>query len=100
MNMNQAARRVDVTDLQVQSFVEPQAHRIDGPEVDEHSLSGGLRDQRVNLSDGEDFGERVDVLQFEHFDDVPVSLAGVGKEEFHTGEGNAERPVSKPTVDF
>jgi len=40
MDMNPASLGVDVTDLQMQRFIESESQRIDGPEIDEHSLRG------------------------------------------------------------
>ncbi len=39
MNMNEASLAIDVADLQVQAFFQAKPHRIDGPEIDCHSLS-------------------------------------------------------------
>ena len=37
MDMHEATLRVDVADLKVEPFVEPEPERIDGPKVHEHS---------------------------------------------------------------
>ena len=62
--------------------------RVDGPEVDEHPLRGGSENQSVDLLDGEHLRQRVDVLQFEHPNDLPVAFKGMGEEELHAGKCN------------
>jgi hypothetical protein len=57
VDMHESPSRVDITDLQVQSFVESQAHRVHGPEVDGDMLGGAGVDDGVNLRDGDDLGE-------------------------------------------
>lgn len=86
MNMNHSAFGVDVSCLQVQSFIEAQSHRIDGSEKSSHPLgSGGINDG-VDLLAGQHFGKRVDILQFEHGEDVPVTFASDGEKEFDARE--------------
>ncbi len=100
MNMHEPTGGINVTDLEMQGFVESESHRIDGPKEHEHPLCGGGRDETVYLVDGQHLGQGVDVLQFQHPEDFPVSFAGDGEEEFDTRECNAERSVSKSSLVF
>ena len=65
----------------LQSFFEPQSHRVDGPQVDRDSLDRAGIDDLVDLRDGEDFGKRLGTFDFQLTERVPVTRAGDAKEE-------------------
>ena len=79
-------------------FIEPEAHRINGPEIRVDPQGVDLVDQLVRLADGEDFRKCGNVLQFKHGKDVPVSFAGAGVKELHSREGDTQRSVGESAV--
>ena len=91
MNVNQSSRGVDVTDLQVQSFAEPQAHRIDRPEENSHPLRRAGIDDAVHLWDGDYFRERLGVEDFQMVECRPVASAGGPIEELEGRKCDAKR---------
>ncbi len=93
MNVDHLALGVDVADLQVQSFAQTQAQRIDGPEEDSQALGVGGQDDLANLFSCDYFGQRIFVLEFEHRQDVPAAWAGDAIKELDAGERDAECSV-------
>jgi len=100
MDVNQSSLGIDITDLQVKSFVKSESHRVDGPKEGPHPQRGGGVDDGVDLFDREHFGQGIAILQFEHREDVPVTLAGDAEEELDAREGDAERTVSELSFVF
>ena len=86
MNMDQSAIRIDVTDLQVQSFAQSQSHRIDGPEVNRHALTRTSVNDLVNLLGRDDFRQGLGTFDFQLMQCVPVARTGDTKKELEGRE--------------
>ena len=86
MNMDQSAIRIDVTDLQVQSFAQSQSHRIDGPEVNRHALTRTSVNDLVNLLGRDDFRQGLGTFDFQLMQCVPVARTGDAKKELEGRE--------------
>lgn len=82
VDVHQHAFGIDIGDLQVKSFLEPQAHAIDGGEETEHGRLFDQLQERVNFArrdDGGQFQLGFDACELEH---GPVLRAGDPEEEF------------------
>ncbi len=98
MDVDQSTSGVDVADLQMKSFVEPEPQGVDGPEEGLHPEGCGGIDDGMNLVDGQHFGERVNVLQLEHGEDLPVPFASDGVEELDAGKGDSKGAVGEQVI--
>ena len=81
MDMDHAASAIDITDLQVESFLHSQPQRIDGPEIDRHPLGVGRLDDLQHLLSRDDLWQRLNVLKLHLLEGLPVAFAGSGVEE-------------------
>ncbi len=90
VDMDHHPLAVDVADLQVESFSEPQSERVDGPEISCHPQRGAGAEDLVDLLDREYLGRRLDVLQFGLGECFPVASTGACEEELDAGKGDAQ----------
>jgi hypothetical protein len=63
MNVDHHAFRVDVADLQIASFLQPQSQGVHGPEKHGHARSRAFADDLINLIDGQNFRQRFDLFE-------------------------------------
>ena len=90
MDVDHHPRAVDVADLEVQPLAEPQAQRVDGPEIGAVVGRADGGDEPTDLVDGEDVGEPLLPADAEAFEGRPVAGGGVGIEELDAAVGDAE----------
>ena len=95
MDMHHHAFGINISDLQVQGFGHSQAERIDSPKVDGDSWRAAGVDDLVDLFSGDDFGQRLDVLQLHLLKRFPIAFAGSGVKEFDSRESHAEGAISE-----
>ena len=91
MDVDHHPRAVDVADLEVQPLAEPEAQRVDGPEVGAVVGRADGGDEAADLVDGEDVGEPLLPGDAEPLEGGPVARGGVGIEELDAAVGDAER---------
>ena len=89
VDMDLEALAIDVGDLQVQGFMEPESQAIDGGEVDLVVQGGGGREEPPDLLHTEDGGETVGGLRAQERERVPVALEDVLIEEANTAVADA-----------
>ena len=75
MDMHGSASRINVADLQVESFVQPQPERIQSPEKHGHAFGRAGIDNGMHLFDGDHFRQRPGALHLELFERDPVARA-------------------------
>ena len=80
---------VDVADLEVQPFLEPQAQRVDRPEIGPVVGRADGGDEPPHLIDREDVGESLLLADAEPLEGRPVAGRGVGIEELDAAVGDA-----------
>ena len=90
MDVDHHPRAVDVADLEVQPFAEPEAQRVDGPEIGAVVGRADGGDEPTDLVDGEDVGECLLPADAESLEGGPVAGRGVGVEELDAAVGDAE----------
>ncbi|TWU09915.1 hypothetical protein Pla52o_58140 [Novipirellula galeiformis] len=93
MNVNHHPLGINVTDLQVASFLEPQAHRVGRPKEGCDPLDSASVDDAVHLFDGKHLRHRFGPLQLHCGERLPVPLAGSRVEELDARECYTDRPV-------
>ena len=90
MDVDHHAGGVDVADLEVEALAEPEAQRVDGPEVGAVVGRADGGDEAADLVDGEDVGEALLPGDAEAFEGGPVAWDGVRIEELDAAVGDAE----------
>ena len=98
MHVYHHAFRVNVADVQIQCFLQPQAEGVHRPEEDRHPLRPAAVDDLMNLLDGQHFRQRLDVLNLHLRQRLPFAPTGARVEEFHTGERDAQRATGERLV--
>ena len=88
VDVDKAPLSLNVGDLQMPGFIEPQSHRIDSPQVTGDSVYFAGVDDLMDLVDGEHFGQRLGLPEFHRLQRLPVPLAGTGIEELDSREGD------------
>jgi hypothetical protein len=88
--MDHHPRAIDVADLEVQSFGEPQSQRVDGVEVGAVMGRADGGDELSDLVDGEDVGEPLLPGDAEAFEGRPITGNGVRIEELDSAVCDAE----------
>jgi hypothetical protein len=98
MDVDHHPGAIDVADLEVEPFGEPQAQRVDGLERD--AIVGGADGggEPSDLVDREDVGESLLAEDAEAFEGGPIARAGVRIEEFDAALGDAEGGGSEVAV--
>jgi hypothetical protein len=91
MDVDQHPCAVDVADLQVQPFPEPQPQRVDRPEIGPVMVRADGVDETPYLIDGEHVGEFLVPADTKPLERGPVARRGVGVEELDAAVGNAQR---------
>ena len=86
MDVDHHALAVDVADLKVDRFADPQSQRVGGPDESFQPQRFAGVDDLENLGLGDDFGQRAGVVEFGVFEDIPVAFAGVAIEELDAAE--------------
>ena len=81
---------VDVADLEMEALGEPEAERVDGPEVGAVVGRADGGDEPSDLVDGEDVGKALLPRDAELLERGPVAWDGVGIEELDAAVGDAE----------
>ncbi len=97
MDVNQHAIGIDVVDMKMESFLEPESQGVDD---EEEAMHGGLfyqLEKSVNFTDGDDDGDLELSAGSYELESVPVSRAGESKELLEgllSDVDGASRPVS------
>lgn len=91
MNVDQTTSRIDITDLKVQSLLQTQAQRVDGPEVDGHARLATMVDDLMDLRDREHFRQALDVLNLHRSERLPLTTAGACVEELDATVSDTQR---------
>ena len=97
MDVNGHPLRINVTDLQIESFFQSQAKRVDAPQKSSIVQLPGGRNQLMDLSDRQHLGQRRLFGHFEFMEDIPVSWTGRGVKELQRTVGHFQRARSKLT---
>ena len=98
MNVDHHAFRVDVADLQIASFLQPQSQGVHGPEEHGHAWSRTLADDLVNLINGQNFRQRFDVFDSHLCQRLPLAFAGASVEKLHAAIGDSQRSAGELLV--
>jgi hypothetical protein len=91
MNMDDHSRTVDVADLQIQAFLEPQPQRVDGPEEGLVVRRAHGVDQTPRFSDAQDVGQALGSGDMEALKGEPVAWDGMRVEEYDAACGDLQR---------
>jgi hypothetical protein len=91
MHVDQHPRAVDVADLQVQPFPEPQPQRVDRPEKGPVVVRADGADETPHFVDREHVGESLVPTDAEPLERRPVTGRGVGIEELDAARGDSQR---------
>lgn len=94
VDVNQHAFGIDISDLQVESFLESQAHAVDGSEEAEHGRFFDELQERVDFTRGDDGGQfqlGFDACELEH---GPIFRASDAKEAFQDLLSDVDRAGS------
>jgi hypothetical protein len=100
MDANHHSLAVDVADLQVDRFADPQTERIHRPEERSHPQRAAGTDDLMELIAGQNIRQRLDDVKLGFGQCFPVASADPGKKELDAAEGEAERTLSKLFLDF
>ena len=90
MDVDEHAGAVDVAELKGESFLEPQAQRVDGPEEGAVVRSPDGVEEPMHLVDGQDVGQRLVSRDAELQERGPFARHGVGEEELDAAVGDLE----------
>ena len=94
MDMDDHAGAVDVADLEIESFLDPQAEGVDGPEEGLVVRGANGVDKAAHLVDAEDIGQRLGSGNGEGLEGGPVAWDGVSEEEEDAAGGDFSEPAS------
>ena len=94
MHVNHHALGIEITNLQVESFLQSQAQRIDGPEVSRVAMLRDGPDQPMHFVDGQHCGEGLLFGAAQILEHVPLAWFGDGIEELDAAVRDAQRTVS------
>ena len=95
MDMDLEAWAINVSDLEEEGFMEPEAQAIDGGEVDLVVQGGRGRQEALDLLHTEDGGEPVGGLRPQEREGVPVALEDVLREEAEATVADTHRSWSQ-----
>ena len=91
MNMDDHPFAVDVADLQIQAFLDPQPQRVDGPEEGLVVRRTHGVDEAPHLGDAQDIGQGLGPGDAELLEGQPVAGDGVSVEEDDAAGGDLQR---------
>ena len=91
MDMDDHPRAVDVADLQIQTFLETQPQRVDGPEEGLVVWRAHGVDQAPHFGDAQDVGQALGPGDVEVLEGEPVARDGMGVEEDDAAGGDLQR---------
>ena len=91
MNMDDHPRAVDVADLEIQTFLETQPQRVDGPEVGFVVRSTHGVDETTNFRDAQDIRQGLGSGKADVPESLPVARDGVGVEEDDAAGSDLQR---------
>lgn len=100
MDVDHHPPAVDVSDLQVEPFLQAESQRVHGPKESGHPHGRAGIEDLLDLFSSDDFRQRFDVLQFGFGERFPVSPASASEEELDAAEGNSQRAIGKLFFDF
>ena len=98
VNMHHHAFRVNISDVQIQRFLQPQAEGVHRPEEDRHPLRPATVDDLMHLLDRQHFRQRLHVLNLHLRQRLPLAATCARVEEFHAGERDAQRAAGELLV--
>ena len=84
MHMDWEALAINVSDLEGEGFMEPEAQARDGSQGDRVVEGGGGREEALDLLHTQDGGETVGGLRTQEREGVPITFEDVRREEAHT----------------
>jgi hypothetical protein len=90
MHLHDHALRVDVTDLQTQALLKPQAQRVDCPEEVPKMRLTHTFDERSYLVDRQHVGESLGSGNADFLERLPIARHGVVVEKLDAGRGNLD----------
>ena len=89
MDVDHHPLAVEIANLEVDRFSDPQPERVAGPEEGLHAQSLAGIDKLKDLSLRDHLGQRVDVVDFRLVEDLPLARTGDAMEELDSRKSDA-----------
>ena len=91
MDVNHHPFGIEVADLQIESFFQPEPQRIGGPEEGSVVMLPSGSDNCVDFIDGQYIGQRFLFWNAKFLQHIPITRTGDAKEELESVVGDFER---------
>ena len=98
MHVNHHAFRVNISDVQIESFFQSQAEGVHRPEKSGHALRLAAVNDLMDLLDGQHFRQRLDVLNLHLSQRLPFTPTRARVEKLHAGERHSQRATGELLV--